>query len=87
MASAPIIEVSELAAEKLEEIMNEQGEESSLLRMMVVPGQQCHKFSLHREISRCSVLPYSICPKRKITELISLTQMYRLNILFMKKAL
>jgi len=41
MASAPIIEVTETAALKLEEIISEQGgEEGSLLRMMVVPGPQ-----------------------------------------------
>ena len=41
MATAPIIEVTETAALKLEEIINEQGgEEGSLLRMMVVPGPQ-----------------------------------------------
>lgn len=39
VASAPLIEVSELAAEKLGEIMSEQGDDGSLLRMMVVPGQ------------------------------------------------
>jgi iron-sulfur cluster assembly accessory protein len=41
MATAPIIEVTETAALKLEEIISEQGgEEGSLLRMMVVPGPQ-----------------------------------------------
>ncbi|MCH9039059.1 MAG: iron-sulfur cluster assembly accessory protein [Chloroflexi bacterium] len=41
MASAPIIEVTELAAKKLGELINEQGgNEGSLLRMMVVPGPQ-----------------------------------------------
>lgn len=38
MASSPLIEVSALAAEKLGEIMKEQGEDGALLRMMVVPG-------------------------------------------------
>ena len=38
MATAPLIEVSEAATEKLSEILTEQGEEGSLLRMMVVPG-------------------------------------------------
>ena len=41
MASAPIIEVTEIAAQKLGEIIKEQGEEEgTLLRMMVVPGPQ-----------------------------------------------
>ena len=41
MASAPIIEVTEMAAKKLGEIIKEQGnEEGTLLRMMVVPGPQ-----------------------------------------------
>ena len=41
MATAPIIEVTETAALKLEEIISEQGgEEGSLLRMMVVPGPE-----------------------------------------------
>jgi iron-sulfur cluster assembly accessory protein len=41
VATAPIIEVTETAALKLEEIISEQGgEEGSLLRMMVVPGPQ-----------------------------------------------
>ena len=41
MASAPIIEVTETAAQKLGELMSEQGgEDGSLLRMMVVPGPQ-----------------------------------------------
>ena len=34
----PLIEVSELASEKLAEILTEQGETGALLRMMVVPG-------------------------------------------------
>ena len=38
MASPPIIEVTALAAEKLGEILKEQGEGDALLRMMVVPG-------------------------------------------------
>ena len=38
MASPPIIEVTALAAEKLSEILKEQGEGDALLRMMVVPG-------------------------------------------------
>ncbi|MDA0770611.1 MAG: iron-sulfur cluster assembly accessory protein [Chloroflexi bacterium] len=41
MANAPIIDVTEKAAQKLGEIIGEQGgEEGSLLRMMVVPGPQ-----------------------------------------------
>ena len=38
MTTTPLIEVSDLASEKLEEILNEQGETGALLRMMVVPG-------------------------------------------------
>ena len=38
MTTTPLIEVSELASQKLEEILNEQGEKGVLLRMMVVPG-------------------------------------------------
>ena len=38
MTTTPLIEVSDLASEKLEEILNEQGEKGALLRMMVVPG-------------------------------------------------
>ena len=38
MASPPIIEVTAIAAEKLGEILKEQGEGEALLRMMVVPG-------------------------------------------------
>lgn len=38
VASAPIIEVSSIAAQKLDEILEEQGEQGALLRMMVVPG-------------------------------------------------
>ena len=38
MTTTPLIEVSELASQKLEEILNEQGEQGALLRMMVVPG-------------------------------------------------
>ena len=41
VANAPIIDVTEMAAQKLGEIIGEQGgEEGSLLRMMVVPGPQ-----------------------------------------------
>ena len=36
--ATPLIEVSDLASQKLEEILNEQGETGALLRMMVVPG-------------------------------------------------
>ncbi len=36
--TTPLIEVSELASQKLEEILTEQGETGALLRMMVVPG-------------------------------------------------
>ena len=38
MTTTPLIEVSELASQKLKEILNEQGEQGALLRMMVVPG-------------------------------------------------
>ncbi|MCH8063275.1 MAG: iron-sulfur cluster assembly accessory protein [Chloroflexi bacterium] len=38
MASPPIIEVTAVAAEKLSDILKEQGEGEALLRMMVVPG-------------------------------------------------
>ena len=38
MTTTPLIEVSDLASQKLEEILNEQGETGALLRMMVVPG-------------------------------------------------
>ena len=38
MTTTPLIEVSDLASQKLEEILNEQGEKGALLRMMVVPG-------------------------------------------------
>ena len=41
MASAPLIDVSAAAAEKLEEILKEQGEDDGvMLRMMEVPGPQ-----------------------------------------------
>jgi iron-sulfur cluster assembly accessory protein len=38
LATAPLIEVTELAAQKLDEILKEQGEDGTLLRMMVVPS-------------------------------------------------
>ena len=38
MAAAPIIDVTPLAVEKLESILKEQGENGSLLRVMVSPG-------------------------------------------------
>lgn len=38
MTTTPLIEVSDLASQKLEEILTEQGETGALLRMMVVPG-------------------------------------------------
>ena len=38
MATTSLIEVSALAAEKLEGILKEQGEENSMLRIMVTPG-------------------------------------------------
>lgn len=38
MTTTPLIEVSDLASQKLEEILNEQGEKGALLRMMVVAG-------------------------------------------------
>ena len=38
MASAPIIEVTPLAAEKLQSVLRDQGETDSLLRVMVTPG-------------------------------------------------
>lgn len=38
MATARIIEVTPLAVEKLEQILKEQGETGSLLRVMVMPG-------------------------------------------------
>ena len=38
MTTTPLIEVSNLASQKLEEILKEQGETDVLLRMMVVPG-------------------------------------------------
>ena len=38
MTTTPLIEVTDMASQKLEEILNEQGEMGALLRMMVVPG-------------------------------------------------
>ena len=38
MAAPPLIEVTPLAAEKLEQVISEQGEEGALLRVMVMPG-------------------------------------------------
>ena len=40
MATTRLIEVTPLAAEKLEEVLKDQGEDGSLLRVMVVPGPQ-----------------------------------------------
>ena len=40
MTTTQIIEVTELAAEKLEEVLNEQDEDGSMLRVMVMPGEQ-----------------------------------------------
>ena len=40
MTTTQIIEVTDLAAEKLEEVLNEQGEDGALLRVMVMPGEQ-----------------------------------------------
>lgn len=39
MATAPLIDVTSVAAQKLDEILKEQGEDGSLLRVMVTPGQ------------------------------------------------
>ena len=39
MATAPLIEVTPLAAEKLQEVIKDHGEDGSLLRVMVMPGQ------------------------------------------------
>lgn len=38
MTTTQLIEVTPLAAEKLEKTLNEQGEEGSLLRVMAMPG-------------------------------------------------
>ena len=38
MATAPLLEVTPLAAEKLEQVLKDQGEEGNLLRVMVAPG-------------------------------------------------
>lgn len=38
MATTPLIEVTPQAVEKLESILKEQGEQDSLLRVMVTPG-------------------------------------------------
>ena len=38
MTTTPLIEVTPLAAENLEKVLSEQGEEGSLLRVMVMPG-------------------------------------------------
>ena len=38
MATTPLLEVTSLAAEKLEEVLNDQKEGGSLLRVMVTPG-------------------------------------------------
>ncbi len=40
LTTTQIIEVTDLAAEKLEEVLNEQGEDGALLRVMVMPGEQ-----------------------------------------------
>ena len=39
MVDAPLIDVTPVAAEKLQSALKEQGEEGSLLRVMVTPGQ------------------------------------------------
>ena len=39
MVDAPLIDVTPVAAEKLQSALKEQGEEGSLLRVMVSPGQ------------------------------------------------
>ena len=39
MTTTQIIEVTDLAAEKLEEVLNEQGEDGALLRVMVMPDE------------------------------------------------
>ena len=38
MATSSLIQVSELAADKLSEILKEQGEENGMLRVMVTPS-------------------------------------------------
>ena len=38
MVNASLIEITPLAAEKLENVLHEQGEDGSLLRVVVVPG-------------------------------------------------
>ncbi len=38
MATTALLEVSDLAAEKFQDILEEQGEEQGLLRVMVMPG-------------------------------------------------
>ena len=38
MATTPLIEVTPIAAEKLEEVMSDDGQEGSLLRLMVMPS-------------------------------------------------
>ena len=38
MATTPLIEVTPVASERLEKILAEQGEDGSLLRVMVTPG-------------------------------------------------
>ena len=38
MASTPLIEVSDAAVEKLEEVLREEGDDCSMLRVMVMPG-------------------------------------------------
>ena len=38
MTTTQLIDVTPLAAEKLEKVLSEQGEEGSLLRVMVMPG-------------------------------------------------
>ena len=40
MATTSLIEVTSLAAEKLEQVLSDKGEDGSLLRVMVVPGPQ-----------------------------------------------
>ena len=40
LATTQLIEVTSMAAEKLEQIVKEQGEDGTLLRVMVVPGAE-----------------------------------------------
>ena len=40
MATTQLIEVTSMAAEKLEQLVKEQGDDGSMLRVMVVPGAE-----------------------------------------------